>query len=127
MKMLLYYATTLIALLVLDALWLGVITKNFYKSHIGDLFRTDFIWPAVILFYLFYAAAIVYFVILPAGGVWTKALVGGLLLGFTAYMTYDLVNYATLKDWPLTVVVADVLWGCVITGVAATIATVVTR
>lgn len=123
MKILVYYITTLISLVILDWFWLGVITKNFYKEHLGNLFRTDFVWPAIILFYFLYAAAIVYFAVLPAQGVWTKALLAGVLLGFTAYMTYDLVNYATLKDWPASVVLADVAWGCIITGAAAAIAT----
>jgi uncharacterized membrane protein len=125
MKILIYYITTLTSLAILDWLWLGVITKNFYKDHLGGLFRADFLWPAIILFYLLYAAAIVYFAILPAQGIWTKALLAGILLGFTAYMTYDLVNFATLKDWPLTVVLADIAWGCFITGVAATIGTLI--
>lgn len=125
--MIIYYITTLVSLFILDGIWLGVITKNFYKTHIGNLFRTDFIWPAVVLFYLLYTIAIVYFAVLPAQGVWVKALLAGCLLGFTAYMTYDLVNYATLKDWSLTVVLVDIAWGSFITGVAATIAVLASK
>ena len=123
MKPFVYYLATLVALVVLDGLWLGVVAKSFYKEHLGALFRADFVWLAIVAFYILYAAAIVYFVVLPAEGLWVKALLGGILLGFTTYMTYDLVNYATLKDWPLAVVLADIAWGCVVTGAAATVAT----
>jgi uncharacterized membrane protein len=37
-----------------------------------------------------------------------------------AYMTYDLTNLATLRDWPLGLSLVDTAWGCVATGLAAT-------
>jgi uncharacterized membrane protein len=106
--------------MAMDSIWLGVLSKNFYKEQIGTLFRNDFIWPAIILFYLLYAAAVLYFAVIPAEEAWTKALIAGLILGFTAYMTYDLVNYATLKNWTMTTVLVDIAWGTFITGCAAT-------
>jgi uncharacterized membrane protein len=127
MKILLGYLATLISLGILDVVWLGVISRGFYKEYVGSLMRADFIWPAIILFYVLYAAAVMYFAVVPASGAWKSALVAGVALGFTAYMTYDLVNYGTLKDWSLAVVIADIAWGCVTTGAAAVIATVVVR
>ena len=44
----------------------------------------------------------------------------GAAFGFMAYMTYDLTNMATLRDWPLALSFIDVAWGCVATGLAAT-------
>ena len=43
----------------------------------------------------------------------------GAVLGLIAYGTYDFTNYATLKQWPLTMVIVDLIWGTFITGVAA--------
>ena len=37
----------------------------------------------------------------------------GALYGFT-YMTYDLTNWAVLKDWPAGIVGIDILWGTVL-------------
>jgi uncharacterized membrane protein len=41
-------------------------------------------------------------------------LVRGRLLGLIAYATYDLTNLATVRDWPLTVTVADLIGGTVL-------------
>jgi uncharacterized membrane protein len=49
----------------------------------------------------------------------------GALLGFTAYMTYDLTNRATLKNWPVGMVIPDILWGAVVTGIISVIGYVV--
>jgi uncharacterized membrane protein len=40
-----------------------------------------------------------------------KALLDGALFGFMTYATYDLTNLATLKDWPITVTIVDLIWG----------------
>ena len=127
MKFILAYIAVLVVLIVLDALWLGLISRSFLKEHIGHLFRAKFVWWAIGLFYLLYAGAIVYFAVLPAGGIWTKALLIGAFLGFTAYMTYDLVNFATLKDWPIKVVIIDILWGSFMTACASATAVLIAK
>lgn len=127
MNYLLSYITTLLSLLAMDAIWLGVLSKQFYQHHLGYLFKSSFNIPVIILFYVLYAGAIVYFVIIPSGGSVSKAIVSGALLGFTAYMTYDLVNFATIDKWPLKVVIVDILWGVIITLVASYIAVLVTK
>jgi len=35
------------------------------------------------------------------------------------YATYDLTNLATLKNWPVVVTVADIIWGVVLTSSTA--------
>jgi len=59
--------------------------------------------------------------VLPAlaAGRWQKAAVSGAVLGFVAYATYDLTNFATLKVWTLRVTVLDIGWGAVVTAAAA--------
>src|SRR5450830_1463956 len=44
----------------------------------------------------------------------------GALLGLLAYGTYDLSNYATLRDWPLGLTVIDMAWGSVLSAISAT-------
>jgi len=70
---------------------------------------------------LLYAAGLMAFVVLrqPAGE-WKAAAAWGAAFGFVAYMTYDLTNLATLRDWPRALSLVDVAWGCVATGLAAT-------
>lgn len=118
MKLLLVYGAALATLGLLDAVWLGLVTKSFYTQKIGHLFGDTVVWWAVILFYLLYAGAVMYFAALPAQDL-PGALLRGALLGFTAYMTYDLVNLATLRDWPLSFAAVDVAWGTGMTALAA--------
>jgi uncharacterized membrane protein len=47
------------------------------------------------------------------------ALINGALLGLFAYGTYELTNYVTLRDWSLEQVLADTVWGAVLTGLSA--------
>ena len=49
-----------------------------------------------------------------------KAIIAGALFGFFTYATYDLTNLATLKNWPLTIVFIDIIWGSVLTGIVST-------
>ena len=116
------YAIALPIIFALDLVWLGVIAKNFYRTQVGFLMRSDVNWVAAILFYLLFTAGLVQFVIAPAlkTGSWTNALLLGAFFGLVAYATYDLTNLATLKDWPLLVTVIDLVWGAII---AATVST----
>ena len=39
----------------------------------------------------------------------------GALFGIIAYATYDLTNLATLKAWPIQIVIIDIIWGGLLT------------
>ena len=117
------YGATLIAFLVLDGIWLGVIARRFYASQLGGLMRAKVNWLAAGGFYLAYVAGIVFFAVSPAlaaGSLGTAAL-NGALLGLLAYGTYDMTNLATLKGWPLPMSLVDMAWGALLTGGAASI------
>ncbi len=75
------------------------------------------------LFYLLFVAGIVILAIAPAlnGGSWVNALLLGAVLGLVAYGTYDITNLSTLRNWSLTVTLADLAWGTALTGVSAAI------
>jgi len=107
------YLIALPVFFAIDMLWLGLVAKNFYKSQIGFLVKTDINWTAAILFYLLFIVGLVLFVIAPAveKGSWMHALLFGALFGLITYATYDLTNLATLKDWPLLVTIVDLAWG----------------
>lgn len=102
---------------VFDAFWLSVVANKFYKSQIGHLLLEKPNMAAAVTFYLIYVAGIVAFVLAPAlqKGSLQYALGYGALFGFVAYATYDLTNLATLKGWPLKLVVVDMAWGAVLT------------
>ena len=43
----------------------------------------------------------------------------GAALGLVAYGTYELTNWAVLRDWPALLVPIDIGWGVVLTAMAA--------
>ena len=55
---------------------------------------------------------------IAASGPRVAALRGG-FFGLVAYATYDLTNQATLKGWPVAITIADLIWGTVLSAVAA--------
>lgn len=116
-KLITSYLITTIIFFAIDLLWLGLIAKGFYGRHLSHFLAPQVNWPAAIFFYLLFIIGIFIFGILPAveRQSWIYALVYGGLFGFFAYATYDLTNLATLNDWPIKVVVVDVIWGFVLT------------
>ena len=117
------YAISVPVFFLIDFLWLGIIAKPFYDRHLGYLLRGQVIWIAAILFYLFFLLGLVVFVIAPAveTGSLSKAVLLGLFFGFITYQTYELTNYALVRDWPLVVVVVDILWGMVLSALVSAI------
>ena len=115
------FLITLVSFFAVDILWLGLVARTFYRNQIGFLLAPRTNWLAAGLFYLFYLVGLSYFVLYPAlaQGSWQAALLNGCIFGFMAYMTYDLTNLATLKDWPVLLAVVDIAWGTVLTGVTA--------
>lgn len=115
------YVAALVAFLALDAVWLGVVARGFYVSQLGALMRENVNFLAAGGFYLAYVAGIVYFAVLPAlaDGAWSRAVLNGALLGLLAYGTYDMTNMATLKGWPVTMSLVDMVWGMIVTALAA--------
>jgi uncharacterized membrane protein len=121
MQLLAAYAGAAVAFVVLDAIWLGMVAKNFYFSRLAGLLRDKPDLGVAAVFYVIYLAGIVYFAVVPAlasGGMAT-ALLNGAMLGFLAYSTYDATNLATLKGYPAAVAVVDVVWGTFLTATAA--------
>lgn len=118
------YLTILASLMVLDTIWLKVISGSLYQSRLGHLFADKFtLWPAAI-FYVIYALGILILAVLPAltNHSLAEALIKGLMIGLISYAAYDLTNQATLRDWPLSITLLDLLWGTFMTGLASFIA-----
>lgn len=122
-RYLLAYALTAAAFLVIDMIWLGVVAKKFYAERLAGLLLERPNLTAAAVFYLVYVVGVIIFAVGPAlrDGTWLTALGYGALFGFFAYATYDMTNYATLRNWPLSVSVVDTLWGTALTGTSAAI------
>lgn len=106
---------------LIDAVWLSVVANKFYKSQLGPLLLEKPNMVAAVLFYIIFVIGIVVFAVMPAvaAGDWKVALGYGALLGLVTYATYDLTNLATLKGFPVKVVIVDLLWGTVLTATVA--------
>ncbi len=116
------YLLTVPVFFTIDMVWLGLIAVKFYQSQLAA-FLGPVNWTAAIIFYLIYIVGILIFAVLPAldENSLMKAIILGALFGFFTYATYDFTNLATLKDWPIIVVVVDVIWGAVLSGSVAAI------
>lgn len=122
-KLLISYLLTTLAFFALDLLWLGAIAKNLYQKYLNGFLSDHIKWPAAIIFYLIFIAGIYIFAIYPAvqKNSMQHALVFGGLFGLFTYATYELTNYAVLKNWPLNIVIIDILWGTVLTALVSLI------
>lgn len=123
------YLVALVTLAILDALWLGVVGREFYKARLGQMLLDKPIWSIAILFYLIHAAGIAIFAVPLAlnAGTWTGALLYGGLFGFCVYAAYDITNLATLRGWPMAVSAVDLAWGAVATAAATLVAFLVVK
>ena len=115
------YLLTVPVFFAVDLLWLGVLAKDFYQDNLDHLLSATVNWPAAFLFYFMYIAGIILFAVRPglAARSLFKATLWGALFGFFTYATYDLTNLATLRDWPLKVVVVDISWGTLLCALVA--------
>jgi uncharacterized membrane protein len=113
MKYIYLYLLTLVIFLAIDAIWLGVIAKNMYSEKIGHLMAENANLIAAGVFYLLFVGTVIVFAVIPgyeAQSI-TRTIILGALFGMITYATYDLTNLATLRDWPLSVTVIDIIWG----------------
>ncbi|EKS33639.1 hypothetical protein HMPREF9696_02759 [Afipia clevelandensis ATCC 49720] len=123
------YISALIIFGAVDAVWLSMMGPLIYKPVLGDILLPNVRIGPAIAFYAMYPVGILVFAVLPGlrSGSLGTAFVLGALLGVIAYATYDLTNFATLRNWTLQIVILDVVYGAIATGVAAVAACAIIR
>lgn len=123
------YVFILLPFCLLDGLWLTFMGPQLYRPTLGDILLPSLNAPPAMAFYLVYPIGIFVFACLPAlkTGSIATALIYGALYGALAYATYDLTNYATLRNWTLLISVLDIAWGAFASATAAAVAYYVTR
>jgi len=124
----------LVSFVVLDYIWLSIVMADFYNSHLGSLARRigekiSLDWSGVVFAYIFLALGVVLFALPKVGSDATilKAFLIGGILGFIIYGVYDMTNLATLSGWSWKLSIADMVWGFFITGIATTVAFLVSQ
>ena len=129
MTYLVAYVTVLIVFGAIDAVWLSTMGPIVYRPALGDILLPSLRIAPAIVFYLMYPIGVVVFAVLPAlrAQSLSAAFTLALLFGALAYATYDLTNYATLRNWNLQITALDVVYGALASGIAATLACIVVR
>lgn len=121
MTVLIAYLTILVVFGIIDAIWLTQMANALYRPVLGDMLVDNIRILPALAFYLMFPMGIVIFAVLPAlrDGSIMNAFVLGALLGGLCFATYDLTNYATLKNWSLHITLIDIAYGAVVAGVCA--------
>ncbi|MBS0532814.1 MAG: DUF2177 family protein [Proteobacteria bacterium] len=123
------YVFVLAVFVILDGIWLSQMGQVLYRPVLGDILADNVrIVPAVI-FYLLYPVGLELFAVVPAlrASSLQHAALYAALFGLFAYATYDLTNYATLRNWSAAITVIDLIWGAFASGFAAAAAYLLSR
>lgn len=110
------YVASLIVFGILDAIWLTTMSSRLYRPALGEILLDNLRIAPAVMFYFLYPIGLVVFAAMPAvrSGSAGTALAYGALFGLLAYATYDLTNYATLRNWTFQITVIDLIYGTVV-------------
>ncbi|MFO0955400.1 MAG: DUF2177 family protein [Candidatus Saccharibacteria bacterium] len=111
------YCIALATFVIVDLVWLNIAAKELYRRALQPLLAAQYNVAPAMLFYVTFIAVLIYFVIAPAlkKDDLPTALIRAAVLGGICYATYNLTNFATLRDWPLSITIIDIIWGTVLT------------
>jgi uncharacterized membrane protein len=115
------YFAALVVFAIVDGAWLYFMGSQLYKPVLGDILAPEIRFGPAIAFYLLFPLGLTIFAIEPAlrSGSLSTALFYGALFGFFTYATYDLTNFATLRNWTLQITLVDMAYGAAVAAVAA--------
>jgi uncharacterized membrane protein len=123
------YIAVLVPFCLVDALWLRTMGPLLYRPTLGDILLTEVRLAPAVVFYLLYPIGLLVFAVLPA--MKSHSIIAaagtGLLFGAIAYATYDLTNFATLRNWTLQLTVLDIAYGAVVSALAAAVGVLAVR
>ncbi len=98
---------TLISFLILDTIYFSMIYR-YMNEAIEKIQRKPLVvrYSSALVCYLAMTVLFVYFIVLQK-----RTLYEAFFLGFLVYLIYETTNYAILREWPITLVWVDSLWG----------------
>ena len=113
--------TFFIALLVffiIDVFWIYFVATPMYKQEVGALMELKV--PPALIFYVIFLLGLIFFVINPnQNNTLINVFLIGAFFGLVTYGTYDLTVYASMNIFSLKLVIADILWGMLLSGSVA--------
>lgn len=123
------YSATLTSFFAIDLVWLMWIARPTYVAEMGSLLRKEPQLAVAAIFYLIYAAGLMFFAILPGlkSSSVTYSLFLGAALGLVAYGTYDLTNLSVVEGFNLRIALIDLVWGTVLSGATAVFVVILTK
>lgn len=107
-------------LLILDAIMLGVVRKDFYRAELTRIQNSpvQFRLPPAVLAYGLMILAVYMLAVQPNQSI-QQAGLRGALIGLIVYGIYNMTNYATLQRYSFEYVWTDTLWGTILFALAA--------
>jgi uncharacterized membrane protein len=123
------YIGALISFGVVDAMWLRLMGPLLYRPTLGDILLAELRLGPAIAFYLAFPIGVFVLAVLPAlkASSLSSAVGSGILFGALAYATYDLTNFATLRNWTLQLTVLDIVYGAIVSGFSAAVSFLMAR
>jgi uncharacterized membrane protein len=122
-KIIITYVVTLIAFIAIDMIWLLWLARATYVAEMGDLLRKQPNMAAAVIFYMVYAAGLLFFAISPGlkSGSLFQTVALAAALGFVAYGTYDLTNLSVMNGFNVKIAVIDLIWGTCLSAMVGTV------
>lgn len=123
------YVVALVVFAICDGAWLSYMGPALYTETLKNILAENLRYGPAVAFYLLFPIGVIFFAVRPAlqtGSLGTAALYGA-LFGLFTYGTYELTNFATLKDWTLKIVLIDICYGAVMVALVASLAYLVAR
>ena len=119
------FVIALIFFCIIDVFWIYFVATPMYKQEVASLMQLKI--PPAILFYIIFLVGLIFFVINPnhTNTLFNVFMIGA-FYGLVTYATYDLTVYATMNIFSLKLVVADILWGMILSGSVATLTVLTT-
>lgn len=116
-----------IVILIMDAIWLGVINSKSWNNQVRDIQGSNMkIRPlgAVVAYILLITSVIIFGVYrINNNNLVQDSLITGLLLGLIIYGVFDGTVYAIFKNYKLSIAISDILWGMFLLSIATLAAT----
>ena len=105
---------------IIDVFWIYFVATPMYKQEVASLMELK-VAPAI-MFYIIFLLGLIFFVINPnLSNTLLNVFMIGAFYGLVTYGTYDLTVYATMNIFSLKLVVADIIWGMILSGSVATL------
>lgn len=119
------FIAMLISIMILDYIWLGIITKNFIISQFGSLVKVvngsiDVKLIYGIIAWTAIALGAMIFAVLPNETI-PKAALMGALFGLISYTIYDFTNLTFIQGYSIKFAIVDVMWGTFLCGTISAI------